>query len=152
MRTCCARASAPRNHSDRILLPGPGVGAEAENVGTAIDCPLRLAFTTAVPVDPAARAGITLTGTYDSDASQRRRRVGEGRRHGEIDLREPAQCVHDRFFQEPIRVRQDGTWMPIDTTLADTGAAVTPGATVADLNLSDGGTGPGRRLGYLLLV
>ncbi|MGW3289983.1 DNRLRE domain-containing protein [Streptomyces sp. NPDC001002] len=45
-------------------------------------------------------------------------------------------------FQEPIRVRQDGTWTPVDTTLTDTGAAVTPDATVAELNLSDGGRGP----------
>ncbi|MGW2787408.1 hypothetical protein ACWC3X_40450 [Streptomyces populi] len=64
------------DHSDHILLPGPGVGTEAGNVGTAIDYRLRLAFTTAVPVDPAARTGITLTGTYDSDASRRMRRVG----------------------------------------------------------------------------
>jgi hypothetical protein len=54
----------------------------------------------------------------------------------------PNGALTTEVFQEPIRVRQDGTWKPVDTTLADTGAAVTPGATVADLNLSDGGTGP----------
>ncbi|MET9520317.1 hypothetical protein [Streptomyces sp. NPDC002994] len=66
-----------RDQSDQILLPGPGVGTEAGNVGTAIDYRLRLAFTTADPVDPVARAGILLTGTYDSDPSQRMREVGE---------------------------------------------------------------------------
>ncbi|MEU9214175.1 hypothetical protein AB0D27_41360 [Streptomyces sp. NPDC048415] len=66
-----------RDQSDQILLPGPGVGTEAENVGTAIDYRLRLAFTTAEPVDHVARAGILLTGTYDSDPSQRMREVGE---------------------------------------------------------------------------
>ncbi|MEW1830389.1 DNRLRE domain-containing protein [Streptomyces sp. NPDC088196] len=54
----------------------------------------------------------------------------------------PNGALTTEVFQEPIRVRQDGAWTPVDTTLADTGAAVTPGATVADLNLSDGGTGP----------
>ncbi|MER7196705.1 hypothetical protein CG723_41040 [Streptomyces sp. CB01635] len=66
-----------RDQSDQILMPGPGVGTEAGNVGTAIDYRLRLAFTTTDPVDPVARAGISLTGTYDSDPSQRMREVGE---------------------------------------------------------------------------
>ncbi|MGX9889954.1 hypothetical protein [Streptomyces sp. NPDC002276] len=54
----------------------------------------------------------------------------------------PNGALTTEVFQEPIRVRQDGTWTPVDTTLADTGASVTPGATVAGLDLSDGGTGP----------
>ncbi|MGY1503752.1 hypothetical protein ACW4TU_45575 (plasmid) [Streptomyces sp. QTS52] len=78
-----------RDQSDQILLPGPGVGTEAGNVGTAIDYRLRLAFTTAEPVDPVARAGILLAGatvdsydddeddSYDSDARQRMGEVGE---------------------------------------------------------------------------
>ena len=60
-----------RDLSDQILMPGPGVG-------TAIDYRLRLAFTTAEPVDHVARAGILLTGTtVDSDARQRMRDVGK---------------------------------------------------------------------------
>jgi hypothetical protein len=39
----------PRDQSDQILLPGPGVGIEARNVGTAIDYRLRLAFTLPSP-------------------------------------------------------------------------------------------------------
>ncbi|AEM88530.1 hypothetical protein [Streptomyces violaceusniger] len=66
-----------RDQSDQILLPGPGVGMEAGNVGTAIDYRMRLAFTTAEPVDHVARAGILLTGTRDSHPSQRMRAVGE---------------------------------------------------------------------------
>ncbi|MER5228286.1 hypothetical protein [Streptomyces flaveus] len=66
-----------RDQSDQVLLPGPGVGTEAGNVGTAIDYRLRLAFTIAEPVDHVARAGILLTGTYGSDPSQRMRKVGE---------------------------------------------------------------------------
>ncbi|MFE2423156.1 DNRLRE domain-containing protein [Streptomyces hokutonensis] len=54
----------------------------------------------------------------------------------------PNGALTTEVFQEPVRVRQDGAWTPVDTTLADTGASVTPGATVAGLNLSDGGTGP----------
>ncbi|GAA1150284.1 hypothetical protein [Streptomyces javensis] len=66
-----------RDQSDQILLPGPGVGTEAGNVGTAIDYRLRLAFTAAEPVDHVARAGILLTGTRGSHPSQRMRAVGE---------------------------------------------------------------------------
>lgn len=66
-----------RDQGEQILLPGPGVGTEAGNVGTAIDYRLRLAFTTAEPVDHVVRAGILLTGTYDSDPSQQMRAVGE---------------------------------------------------------------------------
>ncbi|PIM72691.1 hypothetical protein CTU88_11265 [Streptomyces sp. JV178] len=70
-----------RDRSTQILLPGPGVGTEAGNVGTAIDYRLRLAFTTAEPVDHVARAGIVLTAatddSYDSDARRRMRTVGE---------------------------------------------------------------------------
>ena len=70
-----------RDQSDQVLMPGPGVGTEAGNVGTAIDYRLRLAFTTAEPVDHVARAGILLTNatvdSYDSDARQRMRDVGE---------------------------------------------------------------------------
>jgi hypothetical protein len=42
----------------------------------------------------------------------------------------------------PVRVRRDGGWVPIDTTLADTGSAVTPAATLTPLEFSDGGTEP----------
>ncbi|MFE2212122.1 DNRLRE domain-containing protein [Streptomyces canus] len=59
----------------------------------------------------------------------------------------PNGTLTTEVFQEPIRVRRDGAWTPVDTTLADTGAAVTPGATVAKLNLSDGGTGPFAQVG-----
>ncbi|MDV9174886.1 DNRLRE domain-containing protein [Streptomyces sp. W16] len=45
-------------------------------------------------------------------------------------------------FSGPIRVRENGSWTPVSTALADTGDAVTPRATVADLSFSDGGPGP----------
>ncbi|MDN3023482.1 DNRLRE domain-containing protein [Streptomyces sp. S.PB5] len=45
-------------------------------------------------------------------------------------------------FSGPVRVQDaDDDWHDIDTTLADTGAAVTPKATAAEVALSDGGTG-----------
>ncbi|MFI6468534.1 hypothetical protein [Streptomyces sp. NPDC050538] len=60
-----------------MRLPGSG----AAEFGTAIDYRLRLAFTTAEPVDDVARAGILLTNatvdSYDSDARRRMRDVGE---------------------------------------------------------------------------
>ncbi|MFB7364692.1 hypothetical protein [Streptomyces hydrogenans] len=53
-----------QHRTDHVLLPPPGVGTEAGNVGTAIDQRLRLAFTAAAPVDDAALAGIELTGRF----------------------------------------------------------------------------------------
>ncbi|MEU0008047.1 hypothetical protein ABZ079_28240 [Streptomyces sp. NPDC006314] len=50
-----------RDHSSHVLMPGPGASTEAGNVGTTIDYRLRLAFTTAEPVDHVARLGILLT-------------------------------------------------------------------------------------------
>ncbi|MGW2282473.1 DNRLRE domain-containing protein [Streptomyces sp. NPDC001770] len=39
----------------------------------------------------------------------------------------------------PVRVRQDGVWRDIDTSLSDTGPGLTPGAAAADIEVSDGG-------------
>lgn len=66
-----------RPHSDQIVLPGPGVGTEAGNVGTAIDYRLRLAFTAAEPIDHVAVAGILLTSGHGFDVSQRMHAVGQ---------------------------------------------------------------------------
>lgn len=38
-----------------------------------------------------------------------------------------------------VRVKQDGTWKDIDTSLSDTGADLTPAAAAADIAVSDGG-------------
>ncbi|WP_051774437.1 hypothetical protein [Streptomyces sp. NRRL S-237] len=60
-----------------VLQPPSGVGTEAGTVGTAIDHRLRLAFTTAAPVDPAALAGIELTDRLRSTADRRMYTVGQ---------------------------------------------------------------------------
>lgn len=49
------RAQLP---ADPLVLPGEGVGGEAGTVGTAIDQRLRLAFTSAAPVDAATVIGV----------------------------------------------------------------------------------------------
>ncbi|MFK0259654.1 hypothetical protein [Streptomyces sp. NPDC090445] len=54
------------------------MGTEAGNVGTAIDQRLRLAFTTAAPVDLATEDGIDLTGGIGRRAGLRMRAVGTG--------------------------------------------------------------------------
>ncbi|MEU1274059.1 hypothetical protein [Streptomyces sp. NPDC005799] len=63
-----------RHHDDQLLLPGPGVGAEAGTVGTAIDYRLRLAFTTIKPNGPVANVrrrwralAVPLVGQVESD-------------------------------------------------------------------------------------
>ncbi|MDK0524875.1 hypothetical protein [Streptomyces sp. ML-6] len=65
-----------QHRTDHVLLPLPGVGTEAGTAGTAIDTRLRLAFTTAAPVDLAAAIGIELTGGICQAAGLRMRAVG----------------------------------------------------------------------------
>lgn len=71
------RSFRARDRSCQVLMPGPGVGTEAGNVGTAIDYRLRLAFTTAEPVDHVARLGILLISPFGSEAAVRMREVAE---------------------------------------------------------------------------
>ncbi|MEU2393430.1 hypothetical protein [Streptomyces sp. NPDC007369] len=77
-----------QHQTDNLLLPGPGVGTEADNVGTAIDQRLRLAFTTAAPVDLATEAGIDLTGGIGRGAGLRMR-AGHRR-----PVRKPERFLH----------------------------------------------------------
>ena len=42
-------------------------------------------------------------------------------------------------YAGPIRVKQEGEWQDIDTSLSDTGADLTPAAAAADIAVSDGG-------------
>ncbi|MGW0855914.1 DNRLRE domain-containing protein [Streptomyces sp. NPDC002690] len=42
-------------------------------------------------------------------------------------------------YAGPIRVNQNGSWKNIDTSLADTGADLTPAAAAAEVTVSDGG-------------
>lgn len=65
-----------RHRGHLLLPPRPGVGTEAGNVGTAIDYRLRLAFTTAAPVDPAALIGIATADGIGRAAGRRMRAVG----------------------------------------------------------------------------
>jgi hypothetical protein len=52
------RATYRAQLPDALVLPGDGVGYEAGTVGTAIDQRLRLAFTSATPVDAATMIGV----------------------------------------------------------------------------------------------
>lgn len=65
-----------QHRADRVLMPLPGVGTEGGTVGTTIDTRLRLAFTTAAPVDLAAAIGIEQTGRYYQGTGLRMRAVG----------------------------------------------------------------------------
>ncbi|MEU9413496.1 DNRLRE domain-containing protein [Streptomyces sp. NPDC048281] len=42
-------------------------------------------------------------------------------------------------YAGPVRVKKDGAWKDIDTSLSDTGADLTPAAAAADVAVSDGG-------------
>ncbi|MFE5516018.1 hypothetical protein ACFQ9J_36405 [Streptomyces sp. NPDC056529] len=53
-----------QHRTDHLLLPPPGVGTEAGTVGTAIDTRLRLAFSTARPLDTATLMGIEMCGQF----------------------------------------------------------------------------------------
>ncbi|MEH0419384.1 DNRLRE domain-containing protein [Streptomyces sp. B21-083] len=51
----------------------------------------------------------------------------------------PSGELQTEAFAGPVRVKQEGAWKDIDTSLSDTGSSLTPEATVADISVSDGG-------------
>ncbi|MFE5039277.1 DNRLRE domain-containing protein [Streptomyces sp. NPDC056683] len=51
----------------------------------------------------------------------------------------PSGELETEAYAGPVRVKQDGTWKNIDTSLSDTGADLTPEAAAADIAVSDGG-------------
>ncbi|NUR02773.1 MAG: RHS repeat protein [Streptomyces sp.] len=51
----------------------------------------------------------------------------------------PSGELQTEAYAGPIRVKQDGAWKDIDTSLSDTGADLTPTAAAADIAVSDGG-------------
>ncbi|MFJ4940630.1 DNRLRE domain-containing protein [Streptomyces pseudovenezuelae] len=51
----------------------------------------------------------------------------------------PSGELETEAYAGPVRVKQDGTWKDIDTSLSDTGADLAPQAAAADIAVSDGG-------------
>ncbi|MFD9285120.1 DNRLRE domain-containing protein [Streptomyces mirabilis] len=51
----------------------------------------------------------------------------------------PSGELETEAYAGPVRVKQDGKWKDIDTSLSDTGADLTPVAAPADIAVSDGG-------------
>ncbi|MGQ4434308.1 DNRLRE domain-containing protein [Streptomyces sp. SAS_260] len=51
----------------------------------------------------------------------------------------PSGELETEAYAGPVRVKQDGTWKDIDTSLSDTGADLTPAAAAAEIAVSDGG-------------
>lgn len=51
----------------------------------------------------------------------------------------PNGSLETEAFAGPVRVKEDGVWKDIDTSLSDTGADLTPDAAPADIAVSDGG-------------
>ncbi|WP_225839514.1 DNRLRE domain-containing protein [Streptomyces sp. NK08204] len=51
----------------------------------------------------------------------------------------PSGSMRTESFAGPVRVKRNGKWQDIDTSLADTGADLKPKAAVADVTVSDGG-------------
>ncbi|WP_327725016.1 DNRLRE domain-containing protein [Streptomyces europaeiscabiei] len=51
----------------------------------------------------------------------------------------PSGALQTAAYAGPIRVKQDGSWQDIDTSLSDTGAALEPKTAAVDIAVSDGG-------------
>jgi RHS repeat-associated protein len=51
----------------------------------------------------------------------------------------PSGSLRTESFTSPVRVKQDGTWQDIDTSLSDMGTDLKPKAAAADIAVSDGG-------------
>ncbi|MEU9404085.1 DNRLRE domain-containing protein [Streptomyces sp. NPDC048281] len=51
----------------------------------------------------------------------------------------PSGELETEAYAGPVRVKQDGVWKDIDTSLSDTGSDLTPAVAAADVAVSDGG-------------
>ncbi len=90
-----------QHRAAHVLLPPPGVGTEAGTVGTAIDQRLRLAYTTAAPVDDASLIGIELSG-------------GIGGRGAGLRMRAAGNELAVRLTETVRRLDLDNRELPID--------------------------------------
>ena len=89
---------------------------------------------------PGSRStGRDLHGAGHGGADRARRR-GRGADHDHVgDHRHPQGKVRTDTAAGPIRVQQDGKWVPVDTTLVREGDAIVPKAVVGERSFSDGG-------------
>jgi len=105
------------------------------------------AATTAAPAAPTAAADASALAT----ARQTGRPVEVTSRGTETlrVLANPSGTMTMEAHTQPFRVLRGAGWVPVETRLhAALGGTVSPGATVTDLTLSNGGGGPLARLGH----
>lgn len=116
-------------------VPGPA------RVASAADVPAARAATTAAPDEVSARSAARQTGRPVEVTSR-------GTEKSRV-LANPSGTMTTEEHAQPFRVQRGAGWVPVETRLqVGQGGTVGPVATVTDLALSGGGSGPLARLGH----
>jgi YD repeat-containing protein len=114
----------------------------SQGAGEAVAVTLNTATQTAAKTTPAygpAEAPDEAAARLAARAQHRRIEVLSARTADSSTWALPSGDLQTTSYAGPIRVKKDGAWKDIDTSLADTGAALHPKATAAAITLSDGG-------------
>ncbi|MFF3948040.1 DNRLRE domain-containing protein [Streptomyces sp. NPDC001902] len=95
--------------------------------------------TSAATVDGPAQAKDEASAVLMARLQDRKIEVLSARTSDSTTWALPSGELQTAAYAGPIRVKQDGRWQDIDTSLSDTGASLTPQAAAADIAVSDGG-------------
>ncbi|MGW2518067.1 DNRLRE domain-containing protein [Streptomyces sp. NPDC001617] len=137
-----------RHFKSRIAVLGLGLTLTATGGGTTAtafaDAGGATHSTSAATTSSATASAEPDTGSALAAARERGSRVEVTGKRTETSTTwaNPSGTLTTDVYDAPIRVRRDGAWTPVNTTLADTGTTVTPDAIPAELHFSDGGSGP----------
>lgn len=120
-----------------FVVTGTGQATAVSSVGAG-----KAAAAKEAPARGPAQAADEASAQLMARLQHRRIEILSARTEDSTTWADPDGSLTTEAFSGPVRVQSTGgTWHDIDTTLADTGSAVTPKATAAEVELSDGGTG-----------
>ncbi|MGV9791374.1 FG-GAP repeat domain-containing protein [Streptomyces sp. NPDC003435] len=116
-------------------------------VGTTLVAALTLAATGVAPTTSVAAGSTPVTSALDaeSDAMAKAARTGEpvevaaARTETSETYALPNGNLRHTQHSIPVRVKREGAWTPVDTTLTETGGRITPRATPGRVSFSAGG-------------
>ncbi|MFZ3499327.1 FG-GAP-like repeat-containing protein [Streptomyces sp. 5.8] len=107
---------------------------------------LGIAATVPEPDSGEAAAGAKVSALAKAKSSGKPEEIVEGRTETSEVYANPSGTLTVETHLSPVRVRQSGKWVAIDTDLVVGKNGVTPKAAAAGIELSNGGTGPLVRL------
>ncbi|MEV6736237.1 DNRLRE domain-containing protein [Streptomyces sp. NPDC051104] len=105
----------------------------------ATDSGPREAVTASKPKPAASSADSVASAMLTARTQKRKIEVLSARTTDTTTYALPSGELQTEAYAGPVRVKQDGQWRDIDTSLSDTGADLTPDAAAAAIAVSDGG-------------